>query len=71
MLDSDRAWVHLDFDVIIKMTDKAFLIRFSGIPGSHWIPFSQIEKKGLDYTEGDRNGSMCIAEWLCEEKGLV
>lgn len=66
----EKTWVHVDFDVIVKMTEKAFLIRFCGHGPAEWIPMSQIENNGKHYTEGDRNGSMCISDWIANEKGL-
>jgi len=68
---SEGSWVHLEFNVIVRMTEKAFLIRFKGHHNAEWIPMSQIEGRGLDYTEGDRDGTMCITEWIANEKGLA
>ena len=67
----ERAWVHIEFVKILKMTDFAFLVKFAGHAKAQWIPLSQIEENGKHYTEGDQNGSMCITEWIAKEKGLV
>lgn len=61
-------WVHLDFDEILKETEKAFLVRIEG--EDFWIPFSQISDYE-DYCVGDQDGVMSVSEWLAREKGLL
>lgn len=61
-------WVHLDFEEILRETDKALLVRFED-GEEHWIPLSQIADSD-DYSEGDVNGTISITEWIANEKGL-
>lgn len=64
-------WVHLDFDKILQVTDKAMLVRLNDDHNCEevWLPFSQIANPD-DYEVADRNGTISIAEWLAKEKGL-
>ena len=63
----ESRWVHLDFDEILRETEKAFLIRIDD--EEYWIPFSQIADPE-EYREGDTDGEISITEWIAREKGL-
>jgi hypothetical protein len=58
---SKNELVPIDFDEIVRETDKAKL--FKTAVGEVWIPKSQIEDEGDDV--------IMIPEWLAIEKGLV
>ncbi len=60
-------YVHMDFDVILRETDKALLVRFSHGEET-WVPLSQIADSD-DYKVGDTEGTMSVTEWLAKEKG--
>ena len=66
---SASRWVHIDFEEIVRETDKALLVRLDDV-GEVWIPLSQICDPE-DYQEGDRDGSMSISEWIAEQKGIA
>lgn len=60
-------YVHMDFDEIVKETDKALLVRFSH--GEEcWVPLSQIADPN-DYKAGDTEGTMSVTEWLAKQNG--
>jgi hypothetical protein len=61
-------WVHLDFDLIARETDKALLVKFTD-GNEHWIPLSQIADP-RDYAEGDEDGTISVTKWIAEQKGL-
>jgi hypothetical protein len=67
---SEHSWVHLEFDRIIRETDKALYVLFAN-GEEHWIPLSQIEDGGADYRAGDKDGSMCVTEWIAKQKGMA
>ncbi len=65
---SEQEWVHLDFAVIRKETDKAFNVQLED--GSiHWFPKSQVADAD-DYKAGDRNGVISVTAWIAEQKEL-
>lgn len=61
-------YVHLDFDAIVRETDKALLVRFKG-GREEWLPLSQIADSD-DYRAGDKNGTISVTEWLANQKSL-
>lgn len=61
-------WVHLDFGKILRVTDRALLVRLED-GEEDWFPLSQIADSG-DYKAGDTKGTISITEWLAKEKGL-
>jgi len=62
------AWIHLDVELIVKETPKAFLCRIDG--DDYWIPKSQVSDPG-DYEEGDANCGISVTEFIANEKGLA
>jgi hypothetical protein len=62
-------WIHLDFETIVRETDKALLVRFEDGEES-WIPLSQIADSD-DYREGDGPGTISVTEWIAEQKDLL
>lgn len=61
-------WVHLDFEKIVRETEKALLVE---MPDGEevWLPLSQIADQD-DYHVGDGPGTISITEWLAREKGF-
>lgn len=57
-------WKRLEFEKIVRETDKAKLIRFDE-DAEVWIPDSQIH-----YID-EADGVIYVPEWLAEEKGLL
>lgn len=66
---SASRWIHLDVKLIVKETDRAFLLRLDD-DEEHWIPKNQVSDQD-DYSEGDENASMSISEWIAGEKGIA
>jgi len=65
-----RLWVHVDFDSVKTVTEKAILFVIEG--EDVWIPYSQISSEDRDsYAAGDGEGSASITEWIAEQKGLA
>ena len=62
-------WIHLDVKLIVKETDRAFLLRLDD-DTEHWIPKNQISDPD-DYEEGDKDCSVSITEWIAEQKGIA
>jgi hypothetical protein len=62
-------WVHLDFDEILRETDKALLVRFPD-GEEEWVPISQISDEE-DYRVGDQDGTISVSEWLARQKGWL
>ncbi|HAV56580.1 MAG TPA: hypothetical protein DCX45_03460 [Acinetobacter junii] len=52
--------LELDFEIVIKETDKAYQIHFSTLE-IHWVPKSQCRIL---------NNILYMLEWLVKEKGL-
>lgn len=70
----EALWYHLEFLEIERETQDALLIRTAFKDRERrkvWVPKSQIERRGKDYSEGDLNGSMCITEWFAKKEGLT
>jgi len=65
---SSSNYTHLDFEKVVKVTDKALLVRFTDGTES-WLPFSQVADSD-DYEEGDGPGTISITDWLANERGL-
>ncbi len=63
-----QEWVHLDVELIVRETDKAFLLRLED-GREEWVPFSQISDPG-DYSEGDEDCCISVTQWLADQKGL-
>ena len=61
-------WIALDVELIKKITDKAMLVVVDG--EEHWLPLSCCEEAD-DYEEGDMDRTVCVAEWIARQKGLV
>lgn len=60
-------YVHIQVDIIIRETDKAFLVEVGD--NQHWIPKSQIASAD-DYDVGDRNITVSITEYIAKQLGL-
>lgn len=60
-------YVHIDVDVILGITDKAFLVSIDG--EEIWLPASQIFDPE-EYEKGDENITLSITQWIAREKGL-
>jgi hypothetical protein len=64
-------YVSLPVSCIIKETDKALCVEVIG--GSEittvWLPKSQVANAD-EYEEGDKDCTLSITEWICEQKGL-
>lgn len=65
--ESQSRWVHLDVELIVAESEKAFLLRIDN--QDHWVPKSQISDPD-DYAEGDTNCTISVTEWIAEQKGL-
>lgn len=52
--------LELDFEIVLKETDKAYQVRFSSVE-IQWIPKSQCRLF---------NNILYMPEWLVKEKGL-
>lgn len=58
-------WVHLDFIIIRRETEKAFQVHLED--GRFvWIPKSQIAD-AEDYAAGDKNGTISISAWWSDK----
>ena len=62
-------WVTVDFEEIVRETDKALLIRFDSDGEDVWIPLSQMADPD-DYRAGDKDGQISVTEWIAKEKNL-
>lgn len=62
-----QEYVELEVSVLRK-TDKAVHVDIDG--EKHWIPFSQIEDNGEDFTDG-YEGAIYVTEWFAEKEGLT
>lgn len=66
---SASSWVHLDVAVVLRETDKAFLLRLDD--GEEvWIPRSQVADADT-VAEGDCHCTVSVTEWFAEKEGLV
>ena len=65
---SASRYTHLDVEEILRVTDKAMLVRLED--GEHWIPLSQIAD-GDDYETGDVDVTLSVTTWFCEKEGLA
>lgn len=66
---SASEWVHLDVELIVRETEKAFLLRLEG-GAEYWIPRSQISEPE-NYEQGDEDVTISISQWIAEQKGLA
>jgi len=66
-----RGYVHLDVPHVVRITDKAMLVRLEEDESAqgHWIPLSQVSDPD-DYAEGDLNCTVSVTEWWAEKEGL-
>lgn len=62
-------YVHLDNCEILKETPMAFLIRLED-EEELWFPKSIVANSG-DYSEGDSNLTISIAEWFASKEGII
>ena len=63
-------YVHVDAERVEKVTVKAILFVIDGV--DVWIPLSQISPADRDqYEAGDKDVSVCITEWIAQQKGLL
>ena len=61
-------WVHLEFEEIVRGTEKALLVRLA--EGEEvWLPLSQIADAD-DYRAGQKSGTISVTEWIAQQKGL-
>lgn len=62
-------YVHLDVEVIVRETEKAFLLRLES--GEEvWVPISQVADAD-DYSEGDTDCTVSVSEWFARKEGLL
>jgi hypothetical protein len=64
---SASRFVHLDVEEVLRVTDKALLLRVDG--EDVWIPLSQIDDAG-QYEQGDHDVTVSVTEWIAKQKGL-
>jgi hypothetical protein len=64
---SFSGYVHIEVDLIKKITEKAFLVKTNDF--DVWLPKSQIADPE-DYEEGDENITLSITEWIAKQKGF-
>ncbi len=64
---SKSGYVHISVDEILRITDKAFRVLLDG--EEIWLPSSQISDAG-DYSEGDKDITLSITEWIANQKGI-
>lgn len=60
-------YVHLDVDVILRVTDAAMLLRIGD--EEVWIPLSQIAD-AEDYEAGDVDITVTVTRRIANQKGL-
>lgn len=65
---SESPWVHLDFDLIVAESQKAFQIEFAN-GRTLWVPMSVIADHE-DYGRGNTNGSISVQEWWAKKEGM-
>ena len=61
-------WVHLDFKLIKRETEKAFWFHLED-DRFLWVPKSMIESPE-DYEAGDEDGTVSVSEWFASQEGL-
>ncbi len=61
-------WVHITAEVIVRITEKAMLIRIDE-DSEVWLPLSQIADSD-GYEKGDEDIDIAITEFIAREKGL-
>lgn len=64
---SHSHWVHLDVELVKKVTEKAMLVVVGG--EEYWLPLSQVSE-GEKYEEGDADLTVSVTEWIAKQKGL-
>ena len=64
---AESRYVHLDVEKIVKVTDKAMLLRLED--SEVWVPLSQVADAD-DYEEGDEDCCVSVTEWFAEKEGL-
>lgn len=66
---SASEWVHLDVEVILQETDKAFLVRLETSRIDLWVPKSQMSDSEA-YAKGDKDCTISVTEWFADQKGI-
>lgn len=61
-------WIHLEVEEVVRETPAAFLLLVAG--EEYWIPKSQVSDAGV-YSEGDKDATISVTEWIAKEKGLL
>lgn len=59
---------HLDVQEVLRETEKAFLLLIDG--EEHWVPRSCVANAD-NYSQGDENCTMSVADYICRQKGLI
>jgi hypothetical protein len=60
-------YVHLDVDLVKRITDKAMLCVIDG--EDVWLPLSQVADAD-SFDEGDEDCTVSVTQWIAEQKGL-
>lgn len=69
---SQSGYVHLDVARVVKITEKAMLVKLACDDESNvgrWIPLSQVADAD-NYEEGDENLTVSVTEWWAKKEGL-
>lgn len=68
---SASGYVHLDVDLIVRETTKAFLLRLEDDDHTEvWVPKSMIADCG-DYEVNDHHCTVSVRSWFAEKEGLA
>lgn len=59
--------VHLDVEVIMRETAKAFQLMLTDKRRVWWVPKSQVANPD-DYQAGDRNCTVTVSDWIYQQK---
>lgn len=60
-------YVHLEVEVVVRVTDNALLARIDG--DDIWIPLSQVADAD-DYEAGDTDVTLSVTKWFADKEGL-
>ncbi len=63
-------YVHLEDVEVIRVTEKAILLRHADWDEDVWVPLSQVADAD-DYEAGDVGCTVSVTEWAAREKGIM
>ena len=69
---SEKEYVAIDIDEVIKQTDKAIAVKANGQGTMVWIPKSVIgDEDSYDWDSGETGFTVDVEKWFAEKEGLA